>query len=186
MGAAKARNTGLKQTSGKYIAYLDSDNVWHNRFLEVMVENIDDNQMIYCSQNLLFCDNENGKNKIIARKTHNAPYNPVALLKENYIDINAVLHTRTILDKIGYFDESLGTSEDWDLFARIAIAYPFRIKHIDQVLCDYYYYTDKVLTTITNTNHKNSSLRTFGLENKHKDTLYLYKKFQLIVKQTYK
>lgn len=185
-GAAKARNAGLELARGKYIAYLDSDNVWHDAFLEVMVECMQKNQLIYCSQNLLLCDVKGGEHRIIARKTRTTPYNPAALISGNYIDINAVMHTRAVLNITGNFDESLKTLEDWDLFTRIVIAYPFQVQHIDQVLCDYYFYTEKALPTISNTNFKNSSLKAFGLEHKDRDTLALRKKFRSIIQNSYK
>lgn len=39
-GAAAARNSSLKLARGDIIAYLDSDNVWHPRYLEIMLEEL--------------------------------------------------------------------------------------------------------------------------------------------------
>lgn len=68
-GAAAARNAALQKARGTYAAYLDSDNIWHPTFLEVMLQEIGVNVLAYCSQNLLLCDVKNGSHKIIARKT---------------------------------------------------------------------------------------------------------------------
>lgn len=35
-GVSTARNTGLRQTTGKYLMYLDSDDIWHPQTLEIL------------------------------------------------------------------------------------------------------------------------------------------------------
>lgn len=39
-GSADCRNLAMKLASGRYFAFLDSDDVWHNDYLQVMVNNI--------------------------------------------------------------------------------------------------------------------------------------------------
>lgn len=184
-GAAAARNLGIKTAAGKYIAYLDTDNVWHKNFLEIMVGEISDNILIYSSRNLLLCDAKNGKPKIIARKVDRPAYNPTELLSRNFIDTNSVLHARSVFKTVGMFDENLKTLEDWDLFTRMAIAFPFKIKHVDQVLCDYYFFTSQAFSTVTNTNFENYQASIFD-QNVDKDTLALRKKFKRIITQKHK
>jgi len=184
-GAAAARNLGIKKAAGTYVAYLDTDNVWHRNFLEIMVSAIDDNVLVYSSRNLLLCDVKNGKPKIIARKVDRPAYNPTELLNRNFIDTNAVLHKRSVFKAVDAFDENLKTLQDWDLFVRMAIAFPFGIKHVDQVLCDYYFFTPQVFSTITNTNFENYQANIFD-QNVDKDTLALRKKFKQIVDRKYK
>lgn len=153
VGAAGARNVGLKQSNSEIIAYLDSDNLWYEKYLEVMVnslENKGDNVMVYSGQNLLLAGGDKNNTKILGMRTRNEKYDPYKMTKGNYIDINCVIHKRNVLDNLGYFDESLKTLEDWDLFVRIVIKYPFKVKHVDQILGEYYFYLPEVDNSQTN------------------------------------
>jgi len=150
-GSSAARNEGLSLAKGKLIAYLDTDNVWHNKFLEVMVSELKvPYLMAYCSQNLFLVSGSKLPGKVIGRRVRNVEYNPAKLTFENYIDLNSVVHTKEVLKNVGEFDESLNSFVDWDLFARIAIKFPFKVKHVEQVLCDYYYFLKATTETITN------------------------------------
>lgn len=151
-GPSAARNKGLSLAKSELIAYLDSDNSWHPEFLEVMVQKLKPPyEFLYSSENTFLLAGNKQNAKIIGRKVRNVEYNPVKLTYTNYIDINTVLHAKSLIDDVGNFDETLTSLEDWDLFARIALKYPFKIKHIDQVLVDYYYYLKGTESTITNT-----------------------------------
>lgn len=151
LGVSAARNKGLSQSKGELIAYLDSDNIWHPNFLKVMVsETKSPFVLTYCDENLLLLSGRNPETDIIGRKIRNVEYNPVKLAKTNYIDINSVMHPKELLEEIGKFDEELTAYEDWDFFIRIALKFPFRVKHVEQVLCDYYYFLTGSTSTVTN------------------------------------
>jgi len=160
-GASSARNFGISNSKGEFLAFLDTDNTWHPNFLEVMkqeLENDEKSVMVYCSENLfLVTPNEEGKIKTIARKVRAPEYNPAKLLHTNYIDVNSILLKRKVIEDIGDFDENLSSLEDWDLFVRLAIKYPFSVRHVDQVLVDYYY--SEHFDTVTNKLMPKTSIR---------------------------
>ena len=62
MGVAKTRNHGIDCCNGKYVAFLDSDDYWHSRFLEKMVACAENKKadIVYCSYELV----DEQKNKI--------------------------------------------------------------------------------------------------------------------------
>jgi len=53
----------------------------------------------------------------------------------NYIPIISVMHERSLLDRIGLFDESLSFDEDWDLLIRLA-------------QLSFFYHSDKVTSEV--------------------------------------
>lgn len=63
-GAAVARNTALKMAQGRWIAFLDSDDLWMPEKLEHQLEFMVNNSYIFSYHNYTECD-ENGKQKPI-------------------------------------------------------------------------------------------------------------------------
>lgn len=181
-GPSHARNLGLKSAKGELIAYLDSDNLWYPQFLEVMCEAFNkDTVMVYSGQNLLLVGGTKSSPKVIGRKTRNEIYNPAKLLSNNYIDVSCVVHKRYVIEEMGYFDESVKGIEDWDAFAQIAIKYPFRIKHIDNVLSEYYFYLPEIEVTLSNQKWQDWIEKQFGLDKVEGDKLKIKNKIQKLL-----
>lgn len=59
-GAAKARNFGLAKATGRYIAYLDADDLWSPEKLEKQLEYMEENQAAFCFTGYEFA-NEDGE-----------------------------------------------------------------------------------------------------------------------------
>lgn len=110
-GLSHARNYGLNKSEGNIIAYLDSDNQWYPKFLEVMLKKLENSHCAYCGINV-----ENRIDGIT--ETLNSKFNRKVLLKENFIYINSFIHKKMLYEKYGDFDENLKRFEDWDLIIR--------------------------------------------------------------------
>ena len=68
-GAAAARNNGIRNAEGQYIALLDADDVWHNDFLEKQIKFLkDNNAVVVCSAYERMDENSNTIGKITKPK----------------------------------------------------------------------------------------------------------------------
>jgi glycosyltransferase involved in cell wall biosynthesis len=112
-GAASARNLGIAHAAGSLLAYLDSDNRWTPEFLETMVDYVLSSglDLAYCGMRL---ESEEGV------RFRGRPFDYEDLVRVNYIDLNAILHRRELVDRCGVFDTSLRRMIDWDLLLRYA------------------------------------------------------------------
>lgn len=112
-GVCKARNSSIAEAQGEWIAFLDSDNTWQPDYLQTMLASLIDNS--YKSAYSAIKMESHGKTRY--RTTEPSPD---LLSIGNYIDLNALVVHKTILDKVGYFDESLRRMVDYDLVCRIS------------------------------------------------------------------
>jgi glycosyltransferase involved in cell wall biosynthesis len=122
-GVSKARNRGIQQARGQWIALLDSDDVWHPQKLELQVK------FIQKTPSILFCHTDE---QWIRNGTKVNP--PSYLDKTNHqifiksldrciICPSSVLIHKSILEKTGLFNEELPVCEDYDLWLRLLIGY---------------------------------------------------------------
>jgi glycosyltransferase involved in cell wall biosynthesis len=144
-GAGAARNAGLKAARGEYIAFQDSDNIWLPEKLEKQMDLLlsasQDVGMIYTGYNKICNDvyigyypQKNIKNK--------SGFLLNELLVENFIGCQTVVTKKECFNRVGYFDELLPTTEDWELFIRTSMQY--KILCIDQPLVLSYIQSDSI------------------------------------------
>jgi glycosyltransferase involved in cell wall biosynthesis len=125
------RNTGIRESTGEYVAFLDSDDTWHRTKLERIAQTIvqDPDLGLICHDQTLF---RNGR---IVGRSHYGP--PEAFQGDMYdylllgIDgpsTSATVVSRRYLDDVGGFSEDSQhiTVEDYDLWLKLAQVCRFR------------------------------------------------------------
>lgn len=124
-GLPNARNEGCKISSGEFIAFLDSDDVWLEDKLSVQVDFHARNPDIEISHTDFHPFNRNGVSKrpfkslIDLKKNKQGDIYPQICYK-NPIGVLTVMAKRGLLQEVNFFDASLWTMEDQDLWIRIA------------------------------------------------------------------
>ncbi|MDY6939449.1 MAG: glycosyltransferase [Cyanobacteriota bacterium] len=118
-----ARNAGLKRAHGEYIAYLDSDNIWHPRHLQACLNFLTAQTEFKCAYTWAI-DSEFKDGNWNLKGTYCQPFDYDKLIDRNYIDLNSFCHHRRVYETCGGFDESLLRLQDWDLVLRYLFAYP--------------------------------------------------------------
>jgi glycosyltransferase involved in cell wall biosynthesis len=141
-GASAARNYGVKLAQAPFIAYLDSDNLWHPNFLKVMREAIEQNSdgvLWHCGQNYTCYERTaNGEWLLISQTAETGKqYTAEEIWRMKGADTNCMVHRREILEAVGGWDELCRWGEDWDLFLRVFLAFPDGLKWISQTLVEY-------------------------------------------------
>lgn len=130
-GVSSARNAGIKVAKGKYLAFLDSDDLWSPEKLEQQILYIEKHPDI----TLVYTDEYIEVNGIVESKTRFERSSATEDEKNNFLLSGFVQHTpihtstvmvkKSILDEVGYFNETLKIHEDTELWNRISIKYNF-------------------------------------------------------------
>ncbi len=122
-GVSSARNHGIKSAKYEWIAFLDSDDEWHEDKLQKQMEFHQKNPDILIS----YTDElwiRNGIQTKTPKKYKKIGKN-IFLENLSYCNIapsSVVLH-KTLFEKVGFFDEALEVCEDYDLWLRISSRY---------------------------------------------------------------
>jgi glycosyltransferase involved in cell wall biosynthesis len=118
-GVSAARNSGIVATTSRWLAFLDSDDEWLPKKLELQLaalQNNSDQRLIHCNEHWI----RNGKlvNKLEKHRKRGGHIFPHCL-PLCVISPSTVMIDRSLLSEMEGFDESLPACEDYDLWLRI-------------------------------------------------------------------
>jgi glycosyltransferase involved in cell wall biosynthesis len=123
-GIPFARNNGLRNISGEYVSFLDSDDLYDRLFVESCLNFLENNPLIdIVITDALFIQ-EDGNRQIFAMPQvgSNEKYSFTAVLFSNqFFFLPCIMFRRKVFNDSSYFDETLPTSEDYDFGLRMSL-----------------------------------------------------------------
>ena len=127
-GVAAARNTGIAQSRGEFVAFLDADDLWEPMKLELQVKMLDASPGARMSTTAMRRVDEERRDLGV---TSIGAYSDAceALLLGSMVlgPVSSALVQRDFLDELGGFDTRFSQCADWDLFLRAALRTRFAI-----------------------------------------------------------
>lgn len=120
-GVSGARNRGASASSGRYIAYLDADDEWRPRKLELQLDLLAAKpRAVACFAGTELFDDRSGRRAVVPYRVVDDMVERLLLSGSVIGNASAVLMPRATLERVGGFDPSFSQSADWDMWLRLA------------------------------------------------------------------
>ena len=119
-GPGTARNTGAKEATGDWLAFLDSDDLWEPSKLTRQLDRAEE-----AGADLVYTNSRQfGETNGVPLYQHEPGTMPSGdlfklVLRDNFLTLSSVLIHRSVFEELGGFQqEGLRGTEDWDLWLR--------------------------------------------------------------------
>jgi glycosyltransferase involved in cell wall biosynthesis len=120
-GVAVARNTGIRESQGRYVAFLDADDTWLEDKLEKQLAALEANAERRLCYSAYTAVGQDLSPLYVGRSDRRGTALEDLLLRGNVVgSICSVLCERRLLAEAGGFDPSMSQCADWDMWVRLA------------------------------------------------------------------
>ena len=149
-GLPAARNTGWKNSNGKYIAFMDDDDVWIDedkiaKQVNILENTTNRNLALVSTSVRLHQDKDSVHNKVISR-----PHN----LKARILRGNGIMYTPTVMtkrctiQKVGGFDRMLSRGIDSDFYRTCIVRFDYDVEFMPDVTTAIHEYGNGRITAL--------------------------------------
>lgn len=138
-GVCAARNIGLKNATGQYIAFIDADDTWSPLCMEKLYQALQSNHeavLSYCGwQNIGL---SGGRGEPYIPPDYEEAGKIKHLIRSCPWPIHAALTKKAAIEQAGGFDEGFSHAEDFKMWLEIALFH--RIVRVPEVLAFYHFH----------------------------------------------
>lgn len=135
-GVSSARNTGFNHTKAEFVAFLDADDIIHPDAIERKLTLFNDPNVGLVHGNLELIDADSKPTGVIMRGKSGWVLDDLLEWKGTVIPTpSSILVKRTVIEKVGGFNESLSNNADQEFFFRVTKHY--KVGQVDSVLGGY-------------------------------------------------
>ncbi len=132
LGRSEAANVGLEASTGDYLMFLDDDDWIDTEHITTLVNYLNnhaDSKAAYSSVQKTDAEGQD------IPYVFERDYDPITLMRDNYIPIHAMVFARSLVEKGCKFDEAFNIYEDWDFWLQMSRETIFH--HIDKISAYY-------------------------------------------------
>ena len=124
-GQPKAKNRGIEESSGEFIAFCDADDIWSSDKLQIQMPKFRDQDVGVVYSDVDHID-EYSRSFVHGLNTPRySGFITQYLVVRNFIPFGTAVIRRECVEKNGSFDESLPMGIDWDLWLRYSVNWKF-------------------------------------------------------------
>ncbi len=179
-----ARNWGMLNATGEWIALLDQDDIWYPNKIEKQIDFLVQNEHIGCTFTPVDFVDKNGVKFDTQKDAVFSEYGYQELILKNYIYVSSGIFSRKLLSLTGLPNESSGYA-DWWLW--LSLAKHTKIVKLDQVLAAYRIqpdsYQQKQLRQRSQKFAQDNLLTTLSQNSRIENFPYLEKEYSLAMNQ---
>jgi len=132
LSRSAAANAGLEAAHGKYIQFLDDDDWIGSKHVSQLVSALESNGEIAAAYSSTQKTNAAGDSLDYVFRED---FDPILLMRDNYIPIHSILFDSALLENGCRFDEAFDIYEDWDFWLQLSQHTNFQ--HIDSITAYY-------------------------------------------------
>jgi glycosyltransferase involved in cell wall biosynthesis len=141
-GKPYSLNEALNHADGKYIAYLDDDDIYYPNHIETLVNALEfqtDCQVAYSDFYKTYCRiTSDGGRQVLSKVVDvSRDFDRFFMLLFNHVLHVSLMHHRDLIEKTGPYNEQLNVLIDWDMTRRLVFFSDFH--HVHQITGEYYH-----------------------------------------------
>jgi len=140
-GKAYSLNEALEQAKGKYIAYLDDDDIYYPHHIKTLVNTLEsptECQVAYSDLYKTYCRINPDTSRVVLSKVVEVSrdFDRFLILYYNQALHVSLLHRRDLIEKTGGYNEQLRVLIDWDMSRRLAFFSDFY--HVREITGEFF------------------------------------------------